>query len=67
MPVDAVFQIDSRNYVYLVSDGRLRQREVQVGVSNAESIVVRSGLEANDRVLNDLEIRPHEGMRVVPR
>jgi len=63
-PVDAVFQMDSRSYVYVVSGGRLHLREVQVGASSTESIVIKSGLQASEMVLNDLEVRPQEGMRV---
>jgi multidrug resistance efflux pump len=66
-PVDSVFQIENRNYVYLVEDGKLHLREVQVGPSNADSIVIRSGLQANEVVLNDLEVRPREGLKVSPR
>lgn len=66
-PVDAVFQSEGRNYVYVVSGGRLHRREVQVGASNTESIVIRSGLQEGESVLNDLEIRPREDLRVVPR
>jgi len=62
--VDAVFQIESRSYVYVVSGGRLHLRQVQVGASSTESIVIKSGLQADEMVLNDLEVRPQEGMRV---
>ena len=67
VPVDAVFQVEGRDYVYLVNDGRLALREVQVGASNAEAIVIRSGLRENEMVLNDLEIHPQQGLRVDPR
>jgi HlyD family secretion protein len=66
-PVDAVLQKDNRNYVYAVEAGVLRLREVQTGASNADSVVVRSGLEPNQMVLDDLEVQPREGMRVAPR
>jgi RND family efflux transporter MFP subunit len=66
-PIDAVFQTDGRSYVYVVSGGRLRRREVQVGPSNTQFIVIKAGLEASDMILNDLEVRPQEGMSVEPR
>ncbi len=31
VPMDAVFQVEGRNYVYVVNNGRLQLREVQVG------------------------------------
>jgi multidrug resistance efflux pump len=64
VPVDSVFQMDSRSYVYIVSGGRLHLREVQVGPSSTDSIVIKSGLQENELILNDLGVRPHEGMRV---
>jgi len=68
VPVDAVLQMDNRNYVYVVGEGnRLHLREVQVGVSNTDFIALRSGLQADETVLTDLEVRPHEGMRIEPR
>ena len=67
VPVDAVLQRENRNYVYVVEGGTLHLREVQIGSSNADVVVVKSGLEANQMVLNDLEVQPREGMRVVPR
>jgi multidrug resistance efflux pump len=65
-PIDAVFQIDGRSYVYVVSDGRLRRREVQVGPSNTQFIVIKEGLGPNDLIFDDLEVRPQEGMSVEP-
>jgi HlyD family secretion protein len=66
-PVEAVVQKDNRNYVYVVEAGVLRLREVQTGPSNADSVVVRNGLEPNQMVLDDLEVQPRDGMRVTPR
>ncbi|HKS97577.1 MAG TPA: efflux RND transporter periplasmic adaptor subunit [Terriglobia bacterium] len=67
VPVDAVLQKDNRNYVYAVEAGILRLQEVETGASNADSVVIRSGLKLNQMVLNDLEVQPREGMRVEPR
>jgi HlyD family secretion protein len=67
IPVDAVLQKDNRNYVYVVEAGILHLREVETGASNADSVVVRRGLEPNQMVLNDLEVQPSDGMRVTPR
>jgi len=67
LPVDAIIQMDGRSYVYIVVKGQLRLREVQVGASNTQSIVIKSGLTGSEAVLNDLEVKPREGMRVQPR
>jgi HlyD family secretion protein len=66
VPVDAVFQMEGRNYVYVLSGGRLHLRGVQAGASSTDFIIIRGGLQENDMVLDDLEVRPREGLRVVP-
>ncbi len=67
IPVDAVFQTDNHNIVYVVHEGRLLERRVEVGASNANSIVVLSGLKPGEIVLDDLTIQPKPGMRVRTR
>jgi HlyD family secretion protein len=67
IPVDAVYQTDSHNSVYLVKSDRLYQQTVEVGASNADSIVILKGLAKGEIVLDDLEVQPKEGMHVSPR
>jgi HlyD family secretion protein len=67
VPIDAVLQRNNRNYVYLIKRGVLTPQEVQVGASNTDSVIVRSGLNPGDSVFNDLEVQPLEGLRVEPR
>jgi HlyD family secretion protein len=50
VPIEAVFERDGRNVVYLA--GRHpRPREVVLGPSNADFVVVEKGLQRGDRVL----------------
>lgn len=67
VPIDAVLQRNNRSYVYLIKRGVLTVQEVQVGASNTDSVIVRSGLNPGDSVFNDLEVQPQEGLRVEPR
>jgi HlyD family secretion protein len=67
IPVDAVFQADNHNVVYMLRGGRLYEQRVEVGASNADSIVVLNGLKAGDVVLDDLTLQPKQGMRVRTR
>jgi HlyD family secretion protein len=67
VPIDAVLQRNNRSYVYVIKRGVLALQEVQVGASNTDSIIVRSGLNPGDSVFNDLEVQPREGLRVEPR
>lgn len=50
VPLDAVFERDGRSVVYLAGR-RPRAREVVLGPSNADFVVIEKGLERGDRVL----------------
>jgi HlyD family secretion protein len=50
VPLEAVFEKDGRHVCYVVQRGRLREREVAVGSSNRDFVVIERGLEAGDRV-----------------
>lgn len=67
VPIDAVLQKNNRSYIYLIKRGVLTLQEVQVGASNTDSVIVKSGLNPGDSVFNDLEVQPIEGLRVEPR
>jgi RND family efflux transporter MFP subunit len=51
VPLEAVFERGGKHYVYAVRGGRYDPREVLLGPSNDNHVVVESGLEANERVL----------------
>jgi HlyD family secretion protein len=50
VPLEAVFEKDGRHVCYVVSRGELREREVVVGSSNRDFVVIERGLEKGDRV-----------------
>ena len=50
VPLEAVFEKDGRHVCYVVQRGRLREREVAVGSSNRDFVVIERGLEKGDRV-----------------
>jgi HlyD family secretion protein len=51
VPLEAVFERGGKHYCYVVRGGSTEAREVLVGPSNENHIVVEAGLEAGDRVL----------------
>jgi HlyD family secretion protein len=67
VPVDAVYQTDNHNVVYLLRGGKLTEQRIRVGASNADSIVVLNGLRPGELVLDDLSVQPKPGMRIRPR
>jgi hypothetical protein len=48
--VEAVFEKDGRSICYVLERGRLRPREVVLGPSNPDAVVVEKGLSKGDRV-----------------
>ena len=50
VPVDAVFEKDGRRVCYVLERRRLRPREVLLGPSNADHVVVERGLRPGERV-----------------
>ena len=50
VPLEAVFERDGRSFCYLASGRRLEPREVWLGPSNQDFVVVEKGLRKGDRV-----------------
>ena len=50
VPVEAVFEKDGRSICYALERGRLRAREVVLGPSNQDFVVVEKGLRTGERV-----------------
>lgn len=50
VPRTAIQTIDGKSYVYLIQDNKAYQREVTLGLSNDQDIVIISGLDEGERV-----------------
>ena len=51
IPVSSLLQEEGRNYVFVIKSGRLERREIQRGIRDKDSIVVRSGLQEGEQVV----------------
>lgn len=51
VPVSSLLQEEGHNYVFVINNKRLERREVQRGIRNKDSIVVRSGLQAGEQIV----------------
>jgi HlyD family secretion protein len=51
VPLEAVFERGGKHYGYVMNGGSPEAREVLVGPSNENHIVIEAGIEAGDRVL----------------
>src|SRR5262249_31338295 len=50
VPLDAVFERDGRSLCYVVEGRRIRPREVSLGPSNQNFVVIEKGLRRGDRI-----------------
>lgn len=68
VPQKAVFEIQDRNYVYLVSkDNKVKMKSFVPGPRIADYYIVRSGLKAGDRVVYEGTQSLKDGMSVTPK
>ncbi len=51
IPIDAVRQEEEKYLVYLVVDGKIKKKEVKIGVSNEKNIEIISGIDENDKIV----------------
>ncbi len=59
-----VHEADDKRVVFLFEDGRLRRRQVSVGIATATRIEIRSGLDEGQLVALPSDRRLEDGMRV---
>jgi RND family efflux transporter MFP subunit len=59
VPADAIVQRAGANYVYLISDGKAKERAVVVGETISGMISIKQGIFAGDKVI----VRPPSGLK----
>jgi len=55
IPKDAVYQKDMKNYVEVLEDGEIIQREVLTGIIDEKKIEIKDGLELGEKVILNYE------------
>ena len=60
VPVQAVVLVENEHFVYIVSNGEIEQRKVEIGLDNNRMIHVKSGLEAGEKVRLEPPLAPSE-------
>ncbi|RZS79482.1 RND family efflux transporter MFP subunit [Motilibacter rhizosphaerae] len=64
VPAAAVFRVGDRDAVWVVQDGRARQRLVSLGAQGEDLVQVVAGLQQGERVVASGTDRLHDGDRV---
>jgi HlyD family secretion protein len=67
VPLGALFRRDESWAVFVVENGRARQRLVKLGERNIHAARILEGLVAGERVVLHPSDRVYDGVRVVPR
>ncbi len=64
IPVEALFNENGRNYVYLVENDKLKKQEIQVGATTETQVQVLSGVQAGQVVALSGATQYSDGMSV---
>ncbi|HYF02463.1 MAG TPA: efflux RND transporter periplasmic adaptor subunit [Patescibacteria group bacterium] len=59
VPADAIIKRGAANYVYLISDGKAKERAVEVGETVSGMITIKQGIFAGDKII----VRPPNGLK----
>jgi multidrug efflux pump subunit AcrA (membrane-fusion protein) len=66
IPIEAVNASHDRDYVYIIEDGIIQERTIEIGISSGLMIEAISGLEDGDIVINDFNVNIVAGARATP-
>ncbi|MEF9991621.1 MAG: HlyD family efflux transporter periplasmic adaptor subunit [Romboutsia sp.] len=64
IPKDSVINEESKTYVYIVKDGILKKQLVEVSSSNGESLLIKSGLNEKDEIIENPTSDMKEGQSI---
>jgi len=64
VPVNAVFQADGQDSVFVVEDGQVTKKAVSIGYRSSSQVVVTAGLEEDDKVITNVDSEDiYEGLK----
>lgn len=66
VPVSGVNYDTNGTFCYVIEDGILTRREVEIGISNAEYMEIVNGLHTDDQIVTRVTPGMTEGMKVTP-
>ncbi len=64
IPIDAVYYEDEQAYVYVNEGGIARRKDITTGISDADYIVVESGLSTEDEVIESWSSQLTDGAEI---
>lgn len=64
VPVNAVFQADQQDYVFVVENGRVTKKAVSTGYRSSSQVVITAGLNEGDTVITNVDSEDiYEGLK----
>jgi len=67
LPQKSTFELQGKRFVYVVGqDDKVKSKEVIVSETVGNQIIVQSGVEAGELIVNDGLIKLREGMQIIP-
>lgn len=67
VPTEVVNASTDGDFVYVIENGVVKERPVELGTSSATETEIVSGLEEGEQVVSDLSVDIQEGMRAIPQ
>ncbi|MEH7110119.1 MULTISPECIES: efflux RND transporter periplasmic adaptor subunit [Bacillaceae] len=64
LPIEAVHDDGNQPYVFLVKDGKAKQKKVKTGITSGEKIEILNGISKDDQVIIDGPDKLKDGMDV---
>ncbi len=64
IPEDAVFEVDNKDYVFVVEDSKATLREVKIGIKSKKQVEVLDGLKEGDIVILSPDKNLDNGVKV---
>lgn len=66
VPTEVINTSSEGDFVYVIEDGIVKKKAVELGTASTTQIEVTSGLKKGDKVVNDLNVDIQEGMKATP-
>lgn len=63
VPTEVINTSSDGDFVYVIKDGVVAKKPVELGTASTTQVEVKSGLEKGDQVVNDLNVDITEGMK----
>lgn len=67
VPTEVINASTDGDFVYVIENGVVKERPVELGTSSATDTEIISGLKEGEQVVSDLSVDIQEGMRAIPQ